>query len=83
MDNIIAYKALGLCYVDSPISKKDKTTPRQVILTLKGLTPETKDKNIFISVEQNLNGNYIFFYKKKFYQDALTISNYLAAVIIK
>jgi len=83
MDNIIAYKASDLCYVDSPISEKDKTTLHQVILTLKGLTPETKDENIFILVKQNLNENYILFYKKKFHQDTSTITDYLAAIMMK
>ena len=83
IDNIMAYKASGLCYVDSPISKKDKTTLCQVILTLKGLTPETKDKNIFISVERNLNRNYILFYKKKFHWNTSTIADYLAAIMMK
>ena len=53
MDNIIFFKVPGITCIDSPISDRDKTTPWQVILELKGLTDETKNENIFISVEKD------------------------------
>ena len=79
----MTYKISGLYYIDSSISKKDKNTPRQVILQLKVLTPETKDEDIFISIKKNLNRNYVLFYKKKFHQDTLTITNYFTAIMMK
>ena len=42
-----------------------------------------KDENIFISIEKNLSGNYILFYKKKFYYDTSTIADYLPALMQK
>ena len=59
--NIMLYEALGNIYIDALISEKDTTTPRQIILSLKGLTAETKEENIFISIEKNSSGNYILF----------------------
>ena len=50
---------------------------------MKGLTPKIQDKNIFISVEKDINGNYILYYKKKFYCDVSTIADFLATVIMK
>jgi hypothetical protein len=50
-------------------------------LSLKGLTKETKNENIFISIEKYCIGNYISYYKKKFYQDALVIADYLSAIM--
>ena len=79
----MAYKALGIDYIDTPLSNKDKTAPYQIILSLKDLTEEIKEENIFISIEKDLLGNYIFFYKKKFYRDVSTIANYLLAVMNK
>ena len=76
-------EAQGITYINAPISEKDSTTPWQIIISLKGLTTETKDENIFISIEKNSFGNYILFYKKKFHYDASTIANYLLVVIQK
>ena len=60
----MSYEAPGINYIDAPLSDKDKTTPQKIILGLKDLTEETKDKNIFISIEKDQLGNHIFFYKK-------------------
>ena len=65
------------------MSDKDKTTPRQIILNLTGLTPETKDENFFISIKKDYNGNFVLFYKKKFHRDTSTIANHLATVMMK
>ena len=83
ISNIMAYEVSGIDYIDSPLSNKDKTTLRQIILSLKGLTEETKDENIFISIEKNPSGNYTLFYKKKFYHDVSTITDYLPVVMDK
>ena len=81
--NIISSEAQGITYIDTLISDKDPTTPRQIILGLKGLTEDTKEENIFISIKKNSSGNFVLFYKKKFYCDASTIANYLPAVMQK
>jgi len=52
-------------------------------LNLKGLTEETKEEKIFISIEKDTNRNFILFYKKKFYYDASTIADHLAVVLLK
>ena len=83
INNFISYEAPGINYIDAPLSDKDKTTPQQIILGLKGLTEETKDKNIFISIEKDQLRNYILFHKKKFYYNVLTIANHLLAVTNK
>ena len=44
IENIILHKAPGISYINSPISDYNKTTLNQVILNLKRLTEETKDK---------------------------------------
>ena len=44
MANVISFKAVGLSYLDSPISKEDPITPRQVILSLTGLKEVIKHK---------------------------------------
>ena len=77
------FEASGLKYLDSSISVSNNTIPRQVILNLKGLVEETKEEKIFISVEKNKNGNFILYYKKKFYRDASMIAEYLATVMVK
>ena len=51
--NIIAFKVRRLSFINSPISKTDKTTSRKVILNLKRLKDKSKDANIFILVEKN------------------------------
>ena len=83
MENIILYEAPGISYINSPLSNTDKTIPYQIILELKGLTEETKEEKIFISIEKDQSGNYILFYKKKFHYDTLTITDYLPAVMQK
>ena len=45
-----------------------------MILLLKGLTSETKDDKVFLSVEKDYSGNYILYYKKKYYRDASTMA---------
>ena len=77
----MSYESPGITYIDILISEKDSTTLRQIILGLKGLTAETKDENIFISIEKDLSGNYILFYKKKFHCDTSTIANYLPVLM--
>ena len=69
--------------MDRPISELDPTTPWQVILLLAGLTNDTKEEKVFITVEKDYNGNYQLFYKKKFYCDTSTIAEYLVAVMPK
>ena len=83
MDNIISYKAPGLCYINEPISAKDQTISCQLILNLKGLTKDTKKKKIFISIKKDSNGNFILYYKKKFHYNTSIITDYLAAVLLK
>ena len=79
----MSYEAFRLCHINQPLSNKDKTTPRQIILNLKGLIEETKEEKIFISVEKDTNRNFILFYKKKFYRDASIIADHLVAVLLK
>ena len=79
----MSYEVSSISYIDIPISDKDKATPHKVILNLKGLTEETKEENIFISIEKNHHSNYILYYKKKFHRDTLTILDYLLAIIEK
>ena len=83
ISNISVFEAADLSFVDSPISKEDKTTPREVILNLTSLEEENKEVKIFISVEKDKNSNYILYYKNKFYHDASTITDYLVAVMVK
>ena len=52
MTNVMSFEASGLPCLDSPISGKDKSTPRPVMLTLKGLEAETKNECMFISAEK-------------------------------
>ena len=83
MANILSFEAARLSFIDSPISEADKTTPRKVILDLKGLEEENKEIKIFISVKKDKHGNYILYYKNKFDRDASTIADYLVAVMVK
>ena len=70
-------------YLDSLVSDKDKVILCQIILNLTRLTPETKDKKIFISIKKDYNVSFILFYAKKFYLDISTIADYLATVMMK
>ena len=79
----MSYEAPYISYINTLISDKDKTTPYEVILNLKGLTEETKEENIFISIEKNHHSNYILYYKKKFHRNASIIADYLPANIEK
>jgi hypothetical protein len=81
MENISSFEALRLTFINSPISKTDKITPREVILGLTRLEKELKSIKIFISVEKDKNRNYLLYYKSKY--QCLPIADYLAAVIIK
>ena len=81
--NILSFEASGLTFIDSLISETDKTTPRKVILDLTGLEKELKSIKIFISVKKDKNGNYLLYYKNKYHYDTSTITDYLAAVMIK
>ena len=83
MSNILSFKVSGLTFVDGPISEQDSNTPRQVILSLKGLASETKDNKVFILVEKDYNGNYILYYKKKYHRDASTMAEELGVVMVK
>ena len=83
MANISSFEAPGLSFIDSPISKVGKTIPREVILNLKGLEEDLQQIKIFISIEKDKNGNFILYYKSKYHQDASTIADYLAAVMVK
>ena len=65
MLSVASFEASGLSYLDNPISGEDKTTPRQVMLNLKGSEEETNNEKIFISVENNRNGNIVLYYKKE------------------
>ena len=79
----MSYEAPGLCYINEPISAKDRATLHQLILNLKGLTKDTKEEKIFISIEKDSNRNFILYYKKKFHRNASTITNHLVAVLLK
>ena len=81
IDNIIFFEVPGITYIDSAISKKDKMTPWQVILGLKGLSEEIKNENIFISVEKDQCGNFILFYEKNFHRYISTIAKFLPAIM--
>ena len=83
MLNILSFKASGLTFIDSLISKVDKTTPREVILRLTRLEKELKLTKIFILVEKDKNGNYLLYYKNKYNCNSSTMTNYLVVVIIK
>ena len=50
MANISSFEATGLSFINSLISKLDKTTLREVILNLTGLEEALKTAKIFISV---------------------------------
>ena len=81
--NILSFEVSGLTFIDSSISETDKITPRKVILDLTGLEKELKSIKIFISVEKDKNGNYLLYYKNKYYYNVSTITYYLAVVMIK
>ena len=83
MKNVISYESPGINYIDAPLSNKDKTTPQQIILGLKGLTEETKDKNIFISIKKDYYSNFIISCKKKYSRDTSVIVDFLLAVMAK
>ena len=83
MANILSFEAAGLSFVDSLISKVDKTTLREVILGLKGLEEENKETKKFISIEKDKYRNYMLYYKNKFHYNASTIADYLVAVMVK
>jgi len=72
-----------LTFINSLINKIDKTTPRKVILGLTGLEKELKSTKIFSSVGKDKNGNYLLYYKNKYYYNTSTITDYLVVVMIK
>ena len=79
----MSFEANGITFIDSLISEIDKITPWEVILNLKGLDKETKNKNIFILIKKNSKGNFILYYKKKYYRDTSMIVEYLLVVMSK
>ena len=79
--NIILFKAVGLLFIDSKINDSDKTTSREAILQLTSLEGESKSERIFLSIKKDYYNNFILFFKKKYYHDALTIVDYLAVVL--
>ena len=81
--NILIFEALGLTFINSPISNSDLTTPRQVILSLTCVSEESKEEKIFALTEKDKNANAILFCRKKFYYDVTTIAKYLVALMIK
>ena len=83
MANIYSFKVPSLSFIDSLISDKSKTTLWEVILKLTGLEERLKSTKIFISVEKDKYGNFILYYKSKYYHDASIIANYLPAMISK
>ena len=83
ISNISSFEVAGLSFIDSLISELDKTTPKEVILNLKGLKEDVKEIKIFILVEKNKDSNFILYYKNKYHCDVSTIVDYLAAVIVK
>ena len=66
MENIISYNAPGIIYIDALISDKNKTTPCQVILGLKGLTENNKEENIFFSIVRIIMETILYFIRKNF-----------------
>ena len=83
MANISLFEALGLSFIDSLISKADKTTSREVILGLHSLEKDLQQTKIFISIEKDKNRNFILYYKSKYYRDTSTITDYLAVIMVK
>ena len=83
MANIISFEADRIIFIDSLISQLNKIIPHEVILNLKGLDEETKNTNIFISIKKNSKGNFILYYKKKYYRNASMIAEYLPVVMSK
>ena len=81
--NIMSFEAKGLAFIDSPINSKDKRILRELILNLKGILEENKNKNVFISVEKDYKGNIILLYKKNYHKDASKIADYLSEVMIR
>lgn len=79
----MSFEAEGLAFIDSPINLKDKRILRELILNLKGISEENKNKNIFILVEKDYKGNIILLYKKIYYKDASTMADYLSAVMMR
>ena len=79
----MSFEAEGLAFIDSPINLKDKRILRELILNLKGISEENKNKNIFILVEKDYKGNIILLYKKIYHKDASTMVDYLSAVMIR
>ena len=53
MSNILSHESHGLTFIDGPSSEINLATPRQVILSLIGLTEETKDEKVFITVKKD------------------------------
>ena len=81
--NLIAFEVEALVFIDSAISSNDKRILWELILELTGLSEENKIEKIFISVGKDYRGNILLVYKKKYYKDASTITNFLAVVIVK
>ena len=79
----MSFEAEGLAFIDSPINLKDKRILRELILNLKGISEENKNKNIFILVEKDYKGNIILLYKKIYYKDESTMADYLSAVMMR
>ena len=79
----MSFEAKGLAFIDSPINLKDKRILRELILNLKGISEENKNKNIFILVEKDYKGNIILLYKKIYYKDESTMADYLSAVMMR
>ena len=79
----MSFEAEGLAFIDSPINLKDKRILRELILNLKGISEENKNKNIFILVEKDYKGNIILLYKKIYYKDESTMVDYLSAVMMR
>ena len=79
----MSFEAEGLAFIDSPINLKDKKILRELILNLKGISEENKNKNIFILVEKDYKGNIILLYKKIYYKDESTMADYLSAVMMR
>ena len=83
MANISLFEVSELSFSDSLISDLDKTTSREVILSLTGLEAEFQLTKIFILLEKDKNVNFIFYYKSKYHRVTSTIADYLTAVMIK
>ena len=81
--NIGYVEAPGIVFVDGQVSKKLKSTPRQLIAEFKSSTEGFTDESLFISIERKWSGEYQLLYRKKFQSEAVRVAKHVAAHLHK